>query len=188
METRSFQRLDQCARHPYTVREYAQRFAWNLVNVTLFRWTPKRAWRFRNWLLALFGAQLGNLSSVGRKVKILHPWLLTVGERTAVADDVTVYNVGHVTIGDHTVISHRAYLCSGSHDYRKPDLPLLRLPIHIGNGVWVATQAFIGPGVTVHHNSVVGACAVVSKDVPEAVVVAGNPARIIGPRLPDGAG
>jgi putative colanic acid biosynthesis acetyltransferase WcaF len=63
-----------------------------------------------------------------------------------------------------------------------PTLPLLREPITIGDGVWIAAGAFIGPGVTVGNNSVVGARAVVMKNVEEDVVVAGNPARVIKPR------
>jgi acetyltransferase-like isoleucine patch superfamily enzyme len=55
-------------------------------------------------------------------------------------------------------------------------------PITIGSGVWVATRAYIGPGVTVGNNSVVAAGAVVTKDVPERSVVAGSPATVIAAR------
>ena len=95
------------------------------------------------------------------------------------SNGVTVYNLGPVRIGSHTVISQDAYLCAGTHDYHQPNLPLERQPITIGNGVWVCAGAFIGPGVTIGDNSIIGARAVVMKDVPPGVVVAGNPARII---------
>src|SRR5204863_7653015 len=88
-----------------------------------------------------------------------------------------------VSIADHSVISQDAYLCAGTHDYTQPTLPLLRPPITIGHGVWIAAGAFIGPDVTIGDNSVVGARAVVMKDVPPGVVVAGNPARVIKQRL-----
>jgi putative colanic acid biosynthesis acetyltransferase WcaF len=87
-----------------------------------------------------------------------------------------------VTIGNHSVISQDAYLCAGTHDYTQPTLPLLREPITIGHGVWIAAGAFIGPTVTVGDNCVVGARAVVMKDVPPGMVVAGNPARVIKQR------
>jgi putative colanic acid biosynthesis acetyltransferase WcaF len=61
-------------------------------------------------------------------------------------------------------------------------LPLLKPPIKVGSGVWIAREAFIGPGVTVHDNAVVGARAVVMKDVPPATVVAGNPAQVVKER------
>jgi putative colanic acid biosynthesis acetyltransferase WcaF len=108
-----------------------------------------------------------------------------MGEYSVLAEDVDVYNLGPIVLGDHTVVSHRAVLCAGSHDYTKPNLPLLRPKIHIGDGVWVCTQAFIGPGVTVGDNTVVGACAVVMRDVPAGVLVAGNPANVVRPRPMD---
>jgi putative colanic acid biosynthesis acetyltransferase WcaF len=49
----------------------------------------------------------------------------------------------------------------------------------IGSGVWVAAQAFIGPGTTVGDNCVIGARAVVTSDIAEGLVAAGNPARVI---------
>jgi putative colanic acid biosynthesis acetyltransferase WcaF len=73
-------------------------------------------------------------------------------------------------------------LCAGSHDYTKANLPLLRPEIRIGSGVWVCTQAFVGPGVTIGDNTVVGACAVVMKDLPGGVLAAGNPARVVKAR------
>ena len=80
------------------------------------------------------------------------------------------------------MLSHRVFLCAGTHDDRRPDLPLVRSGITIGNGAWVAAEAFIEPGVTIGDGSVVGARAVVMKDVAPNVVVAGNPARVIRPR------
>jgi putative colanic acid biosynthesis acetyltransferase WcaF len=89
-----------------------------------------------------------------------------------------------VTIGDHSVISQYAYICAGTHDYTQPMLPLLRPPITIGNGVWIAAGAFIGPNVIIGDNTVVGARAVVMSSVEASVVVAGNPARVIKQRTP----
>ena len=61
-------------------------------------------------------------------------------------------------------------------------LPLLRPPINIGSGVWIAAGAFICPNVTIGDNALVAARAVVTSDVPAAMIVAGNPARVIKPR------
>jgi putative colanic acid biosynthesis acetyltransferase WcaF len=61
-------------------------------------------------------------------------------------------------------------------------MPLVKLPINIGDWAWVAADAFVGPGVTIGRGAVVGARSVVVRDVPPDVVVAGNPARILGPR------
>lgn len=138
---------------------------------------------WRKQLLRLFGARLGNHSGTRASAKIVHPWLLTMGDYSIIAERVRVYNLGQIVIGDHSVISQDVTLCAGTHDYTDPALPLLRPEIRIGNGVWVCAEAFIGPGVTIGDNAVVGARAVVTKDVPPGMVVAGNPARVIKPRL-----
>lgn len=177
-----FQRLDQTAKYPYTRSQYLGRYAWLIVQATLIHFSPPRAFGWRRFWLRLFGARLAKTARVGRTINVLHPWLLTVGHHSHLADRVLVYNLGPISVGDHTIVSQGAYLCAGTHDYTKPNLPLLRPPINIGSGVWVCTEAFIGPGVTVGDNSVVGARAVVNRDVPPGVVVAGNPATVIKPR------
>jgi putative colanic acid biosynthesis acetyltransferase WcaF len=173
------QRLDRSAGYPYAFSEYARRFLWNVVQRTFFRWSPTRAFGWRKWLLRLFGARLVGKVLVRPTTHVVHPWLLEMDDWSVLADRVTVYNLGPVRIGRHTVVSQDTYLCAGTHDYTVQDLPLLRPPITIGNGVWVAAGAFVGPGVTVGDNAVVGARAVVMTDVPAGVVVAGNPARVI---------
>ena len=178
-----FQRCDRTARFPYDKREYARRFVWALVRNTLFRYSPNRF--FNGWRIALlrvFGARIGSNCNVRAGCTVWYPWLLDLADWSTLADDVTVYNLGPVRIGQHTVISQGTYLCAGTHDYTQPDLPLRRTPIEIGSGVWIAAQAFIGPGATVGDNTVVGARAVVMGHVPPGVVVAGNPARVIKPR------
>jgi putative colanic acid biosynthesis acetyltransferase WcaF len=113
---------------------------------------------------------------------VVHPWLLALGQHTVLSDGVVVYNLGPVKIGEHTVVSQDVYLCAGTHDYTRVDLPLQRPPITIGSGVWVCAGAFIGPGVTIGDNAIVGARAVVMQDVPPATIVAGNPAKVIKER------
>ena len=105
-----------------------------------------------------------------------------MGEWSALGENALVYNLGPVTIGQKVTISHGAHLCAGSHDYRKPDLPLLKPPITIGDQVWICADAFVGPGVTVGEGAVVGARAVAIKDVAPWTVVVGNPAQPIKKR------
>ena len=129
-----------------------------------------------------FGARVGAHVRVCPSTRILFPWNLRIGDWSALAEDVRIYNPGLIVIGESVTISHGAHLCSGTHEYTQPDLPLLRPPIKIGDNAWICSEAFIGPGVRVGAGVVVGARAVVSRTVKPWTVVVGNPARCIGPR------
>jgi putative colanic acid biosynthesis acetyltransferase WcaF len=180
-----FQRLDQGERFPYPFRFYVLRAVWQCVWLLLFRPSPSRACRWRAFLLRCFGANVATSAKVRGTARIIHPWLLTVGEHSSIGDRVRVYNLRELIIGRQTSISQDVHLCGGTHDHRDPTLPLIRSPITIGSGVWICADAFVGPGVTVGDNAVIGARAVVVKDVAPATIVAGNPARKIGDRFPD---
>ncbi|HEX8916047.1 MAG TPA: hypothetical protein VF796_27110 [Humisphaera sp.] len=178
---RIVQRLDRFQRAPYSVRERLTRMLWAGLNLTV--WKLPRAWALRRALLRAFGAKLGRHVTFRASVTVVHPWLLDVGEWTTIGDRVTIYNLGPVRIGSHTTLSQDTYVCAGTHDYQISFLPLVRSPVTIGSGVWVAAQCFIGPGVTIGDNVMVGARSVVAKDLPPNVVAAGHPARPIKPRV-----
>lgn len=179
------QQLDRVKGYPYTGSEYLRRFAWNLVQATLIRFSPGRAMGWRRFWLRLFGAKIGKAAGIRPTTTIVHPWLLDLADYSMLGDRVTVYNLGQITIHKHTVVSQNTHLCAGTHDYTKPDLPLVRSTITIGRGVWVCADAFIGPGVSIGDNVVVGARAVVVKDVEPGFVVAGNPAKFVKQREMD---
>jgi len=180
-----FQRLDQTASYPYSLGEYARRFAWQWTQKLLIRPSMRRSHTWRRFWLNRFGAKIHPTSGTKATTVVWHPWLLSIGKYSMLSEGVQVYNLGQVSIGDHTVLSQDVYLCAGTHDYTKPDLPLQRPGITIGSGVWICAGAFIGPGVTIGDNAVIAARAVVVKDVPAGMIVGGNPAKIIKPRPMD---
>ena len=139
------------------------------------------AWRAL--LLRLFGADIGRSVHVYPGARVCMPWNLKIGDLSSVADGALIYDLGRVTIGRNVTVSHGAQLCAGTHDHTHPDMPLLKPPITVGDGVWVCANAFVGPDVTLGEGAVVGACAVVVHDVPAWTIVAGNPARVVGPRV-----
>jgi putative colanic acid biosynthesis acetyltransferase WcaF len=111
------------------------------------------------------------------------PWNFEIGDWSSIGEYVYIYNLGKITIGNNTTISHRSHLCAGTHDYTRSTLPLIKPPISIGNNSWICTDTFIGPGVTICEGAVVGARAVVTKDVPSWTVVVGNPAKPVKKRI-----
>ncbi len=166
----------------YTRAEMAMRVLW-LPGQYLLRWSPRPFFGWRRFVLRLFGASVGQNVHVHNSTRVTMPWNLTLGDWAAVGEDVLVYNLGPITIGERATVSHRAHLCAGTHDYRDPALPLLKPPVTIGAQAWVCTEAFVGPGVTVGEGAVVGAAAVATRDVPPWTVVAGNPARHVKDRI-----
>ena len=107
---------------------------------------------------------------------------LEIGEYSTIGEEAIIYNLTRIRIGSRATISQRAHICGGTHDHTRPEFPLIKTPISIGDDVWVAADAFIGPGVNVGDGAVVGARAVVTADVSPWIVVAGNPATMIKTR------
>lgn len=89
--------------------------------------------------------------------KITYPWKLTLGDYAWVGDDVNLYTLGEITIGAHSVISQKSYLCTGSHDHASQHFTINATPIVIGEKCWLATDVFVAPGVTIGYGTVVGA-------------------------------
>ena len=112
-------------------------------------------------------------------VNISFPWRLSVGDHVWIGEDVGILSLAPVTIESNVCISQRAYLCTGSHDFRREDFKLKVAPITVRTGSWVAAVAFVGPGVEVGTGAVVSAGSVVFEAVPPNAVVRGNPARAL---------
>ena len=149
----------------------------------LFRITPRPFFPFRRFILRCFGAQVGEHVNIYSSALIYYPWNLEIGDWSSIGEWALIYNLGKVTIGRRSTISQRAHLCAGTHDYRYSAMPLLKPPIQIADDTWICADAFVGPGVAIGEGAIVGARAVVTKNVSPWTVVAGNPARVINERV-----
>ncbi len=155
---------------------------WQLVQGTVFAWSPQPAYAWRRNLLRLFGAQVGSGVLVRPTARITYPWKIVLADHAWIGDHTELYSLGSIEIGEHAVISQKCYLCAGTHDYRSIDFPLRTGPIRIEAEAWVATDCFIGPGVTIGLGAIVAACSTVLNDVPGGRIVAGSPAQVKGMR------
>ena len=173
----------QIFENPYPIKNKVKRMIWNWVWTLFFRPSPRLLFSWRNFLLRLFGAQIGKGVHVYPSAKIWAPWNLELRDFAGLGDYVDCYCVAKITIGRKATVSQYSYLCSASHDISDPSLRLTSAPIVISDGAWVFADAFIGPGVTIGEGAVVGARASVFKDVDAWVVVGGNPARFIKKRV-----
>jgi len=99
--------------------------------------------------------------------------LMSPGSRIGACDEVT--------IGDGTMFANGAYVTDSDWHgiYDRTKRPERVTPVHIGRNVWLGDHSTVLKGVTIGDNSVVAARAVVTRDVPSNVVVAGNPARVV---------
>jgi putative colanic acid biosynthesis acetyltransferase WcaF len=167
-------------------KELAGRVLWSLAS-PLFRLSPRPLWSWRRFLLRAFGARVGREVHLFPTVRITIPWNLSLGDGCAFGDRVILYALGPIRIGARTTVSQGAHLCAGSHDWRDPKMPLLKLPIEVGDDAWICADAFIGPGIRIGTYAIIGARAVVMKDVAEAAIVVGNPATVVSFRKRRGA-
>ena len=107
--------------------------------------------------LRAFGAKVGDGVVIRSRVNITFPWKLEIGDHVWLGDEVMILSLAPVKIGNNVCISQRAFLCTGSHDFRKESFDLITAPIVIEDGCWICAQAFIGPGVTVPEGTMVKA-------------------------------
>ena len=165
-----------------SVANRLRRLIWGIVYSVLFRPSPRIAHSWRAGILRLFGAKIGKKVHVYPKAKIWAPWNLEIDDECGVGDDATLYSMDKIKLGLRSVVSQGAYLCCGTHDYNSPTMQLITKPITICDDAWICAEAFIFPGVTVGEGGVAGARAVVTKDIPEWTVWAGNPCVLRGTR------
>lgn len=96
--------------------------------------------------------------------------------------NLTLVDDGEIFIGEHTMIGPNVTLVTTGHPIR-PDLreriAQFSEPIHIGRNVWIGANVTVLPGVTIGDNSVIGACSLVTRDIPANTVAVGTPCRVL---------
>lgn len=102
--------------------------------------------------------------------------------RACLGEYANAYSLGKIEVLEGATIAQEAYLCTGSHDFNDPSLQLITKPITIGKNTFIGARAMILPGVSIGNQAIVGAMSVLSKDVPDHQIVAGNPAKKIRER------
>jgi serine acetyltransferase len=110
---------------------------------------------------------------------------LRIGDGTSIGRFAQINAWRSVTIGRNVLIADRVFISDADHNYSDPSTPICEQgdafigPVTLRDGCWIGIGAVILPGVTVGRNAVVGANAVVTRDVPDCAVVGGVPAKII---------
>jgi putative colanic acid biosynthesis acetyltransferase WcaF len=109
------------------------------------------------FLLRLFGAKVTPTAFVYDGARIWYPPNLELGANATIGARVYVYSAAKIIVGDHAIVSPGAFLCTAGHDIEDPHFQTVAAPITIGARAWVASEAFVGPGVTIGEGAVLGA-------------------------------
>jgi putative colanic acid biosynthesis acetyltransferase WcaF len=167
---------------PWSDSHRVMRVLWEFCWFLFCSWTPKPLNEWRLFWLRVFDARIDGTPFVHQRARIAVPWNLILHDRACLGDRANAYSLGEIEIDARATVAQEAYLSAGSHDFDDPNMPLVAGKIKIGEDAFVGARAFVLPGVTIGPRAIVGACSVVTKDVPENVIAAGNPCRVIRPR------
>lgn len=133
---------------------------------------------------ALFSELIG--SKVDETFRLFPPFYTECGKNIVVGNNVFInacckfQDQGGIIIGDGCLLGHNVTITTLNHDFdpaRRANL----IPGHvkIGNNVWIGSDVTLLPGVKIGEGAIIGAGSVVTKDVPDYTIVAGNPAKVI---------
>lgn len=141
----------------------------------------KRAQKIRYWLGSRFVESCGKYVNFERGARF-NPEL-SIGDYSGIGVNCLVS--GRTYIGSHVMMGPDCIMYSYSHAHDCLDIPMDQqgfedpTPIHIGDDVWIGARVIILPGVKIGSHCIIGAGAVVTKDVPDYAVVGGVPAKVI---------
>lgn len=166
----------------FPLRHRALRLVWAISWTLLASWTPPPLHSWRIFLLRLFGARVEYGTFIYGSVKVWYPPNLTMKRGATLGRGVDCYTMGPISLGERAVVSQGAFLCTGTHDFHRPEFQIYAKPIRIGDNAWVCAEAFVGPGVTVGDGAVLGARGAAFKDLAPWTVYSGNPAQARGNR------
>ncbi len=160
------------------------RGVWNLTWFLLANWTPPPLHAWRRLLLRLFGARIASTARIYGSARVWYPPNLSMGPYSVIGWGTLVYCQDEVILEEHATVSQRCHLCTGSHDIDDPLFQLITKPITIRRHAWVASDAFVGPGVCLEEGAVLGGRGVTFKSLQPWTVYGGNPASEIRKRKP----
>ncbi len=127
------------------------------------------------------------LLNVGKNINIEKGAMITstmeIGDNSGVGINAQIY--GKVILGENVMMGSECMIYTTNHCFNRVDIPMNRQgfseekPVVVGNDVWIGGRVTILPGVHIGNGVVIGAGAVVTKDIPDFAVVGGNPAKVI---------
>ena len=172
---------------PWSLSTKVMRVVFNAVWMVSCRFTPNPLNRWRLLVLRLFGAKITGRPYVAPSARIWTPWNVTLEDRCAIGPGAELYALGRIILRERSTVSQYCYLCTGSHDVARREMPLTVGTVEIGVDAMLFAQVFVSPGITIGDGAVIGARSVVTKDMPAWKICVGNPCKPIKDRAFPGA-
>lgn len=137
---------------------------------------------FRLLIYSLAGIKLGKGSVIHIGARFFNPVNIKIGEGTIIGDNVFLDGRDSLIVGNHVDIASQVLIYNSEHDINSENFAPISAPVEIGDYVFIGPRSIILPGVKIGKGAIIGAGAVVTKDVEEFKIVGGVPAQVIGER------
>ena len=137
--------------------------------------------RIRNFFARHFARNIAKTANVERGARFSRR--VTVGHESGIG--IRAYIQGETYIGDYVMMGPDCNIWTVNHNISQLDVPMCKQgiqnekPVYIGNDVWIGSRVTILPGVNIGNGVVIGAGSVVTHDIPDYAIAAGNPVRVI---------
>jgi acetyltransferase-like isoleucine patch superfamily enzyme len=162
------------------------RKAWNRISMLLYNmivtYIPSHT--IRQGFLRLSGATIGKNSTIMRGTTVIDTEFITIGDGSVIGFRCLLDGRAGLYIGNNVTAASDTQFIAGGHDINHPDFLPMPVPTVIEDYVWIASRATVLP-CHIGRGGVVGAAALVTKNVGELEVVGGVPAKVIGKRNPE---
>lgn len=137
---------------------------------------------FRLFIYSLVGMSIGKGSRIHIGAKFFNPTNIKIGQGTIIGDNAFLDGREKLIIGNHVDIASAVMIYNSEHDINSEDFHAVSAPVVVEDYVFIGPRVTILPGIKLGRGAVIGAGAVVTKDVEEYKIVGGVPAQIIGER------
>lgn len=136
----------------------------------------------RRFFYRLAGIKIGNGSAIHMGARFYDPRNIVIGNDSIIGEETVLDGRDKLIIGSHVDLASEVMIYNSQHNIYSSDFHAEKKEVIIGDYVFIGPRAIILSGVKIKKGAVVGAGAVVTKDVEEMDIVGGVPAKVIGKR------
>ncbi len=129
--------------------------------------------------------EIGHDVFIGRGTHVVcHSGVIRIGHGVNIGANCLIQSAREVIIEDHVLIAPYVYIAGATRAHDRTDVPVIAQAtisrgVRIGRGTWIGAHVFIDDGVTIGCDCIIGAGAIVLRDIPDRAVAVGVPARVI---------